>query len=42
MAEREPDLLNTVYKTISERLVMEAAMEIHRMLIIRNTKTQSF
>ena len=31
MAEKEPELLNTVYKTISERLGMEAAMEIHRM-----------
>lgn len=31
MAEREPELLNTVYKNISERLGMETAMEIHRM-----------
>lgn len=31
MAEKEPELLNAVYKTISERLGMETAMEIHRM-----------
>ena len=31
MAEREPELLNTVYKDISERLGLDAAMEIHRM-----------
>lgn len=31
MTEKEPDLLNTVYRNISERLGMDIAMEIHRM-----------
>lgn len=31
MAENNPELLNTVYKEISERLGMDTAMEIYRM-----------
>ncbi len=31
MAERNPDLLNTVYKEISEALGMEAAMAIYQL-----------
>ena len=31
MAIKDPELLNTVYKEISERLGMDTAMEIYRM-----------
>ena len=31
MAENNPELLNTVYKEISEKLGMEIALEIYRM-----------
>ncbi len=31
MAENDPELLNTVYKDISEKLGMDTAMEIYRM-----------
>ena len=31
MAERNPELLNTVYKEISEKLGMDTAMEIYQM-----------
>ena len=31
MAESSPELLNTVYKEISERLGMDTALEIYRM-----------
>ena len=31
MMENNPELLNTVYKEISEKLGMDAAMEIYRM-----------
>lgn len=31
MAENNPELLNTVYKEISEKLGMDTAMEIYRM-----------
>ena len=31
MAENDPELLNAVYKEISERLGMDTAMEIYRM-----------
>lgn len=31
MAENDPELLNTVYKEISEKLGMDTAMEIYRM-----------
>lgn len=31
MAENDPELLNTVYKEVSERLGMDTAMEIYRM-----------
>lgn len=31
MAANNPELLNTVYKEISEKLGMDAAMEIYRM-----------
>ena len=31
MAENDPELLNTVYKEVSEKLGMDTAMEIYRM-----------
>ena len=31
MAENDPELLNTVYKEISEKLGMDTAMEIYQM-----------
>lgn len=31
MAEKDPELLNAVYKEISEKLGMDTAMEIYRM-----------
>ena len=31
MARRDPELLNSVYKEISEKLGMDAAMEIYQM-----------
>ena len=31
MAENNPELLNSVYKEVSEKLGMDAAMEIYRM-----------
>lgn len=31
MAEKNPELLNSVYKEISEKLGMDAAMEIYQM-----------
>lgn len=31
MVETNPELLNTVYKEVSEKLGMDAAMEIYRM-----------
>ena len=31
MAENDPELLNTIYKEISEKLGMDAAMEIYQM-----------
>lgn len=31
MAENNPELLNTVYREISEKLGMDAAMEIYRL-----------
>ena len=31
MVEEKPELLNTIYKEISEKLGMETAMEIYRM-----------
>ena len=31
MAENDPELLNAVYKEVSERLGMDTAMEIYRM-----------
>ncbi|MBQ8624057.1 MAG: Mor transcription activator family protein [Oscillospiraceae bacterium] len=31
MAENDPELLNTVYKEISEKLGMDTAMEVYQM-----------
>jgi Mor family transcriptional regulator len=31
MAEKDSELLNTVYKEVSEKLGMDAAMELYRM-----------
>lgn len=31
MAENDPELLNSVYKEVSEKLGMDTAMEIYRM-----------
>lgn len=31
MAENDPELLNAVYKEVSEKMGMDAAMEIYRM-----------
>ena len=31
MAENDPELLNSVYKEVSEKMGMDAAMEIYRM-----------
>ena len=31
MAENDPELLNTVYREISEKLGMDTAMEIYQM-----------
>ena len=31
MAEKDPDLLNTIYKEISEKMGMDAAMDIYQL-----------